>query len=594
MSGRIPQTFIDDLLARTDIVDLIDQRVKLKKAGKNYQACCPFHNEKSPSFTVSPDKQFYHCFGCGASGTVLGFLMEYDGLEFLDAIDELASLHSLEVPREGPGGSAPSSQQQAAAKAQRQDLYAQLGEISRFYQAQLRHSQAAINYLKGRGLSGEVVKRFNIGFVPDQWDSVKRQFAKDSHAEKQLIEGGMLIKADGGRVYDRFRDRIMFPIHDRRGRVIGFGGRVLGDDMPKYLNSPETPVFHKGRELYGLYEVRQTHRNPERVVVVEGYMDVVALAQFNIDYVVASLGTATTPEQLQLLFRTTREVICCYDGDRAGREAAWRALDNALPLLQDGRSLKFVFLPDGEDPDSLVRARGASGFSELLDNAQDFGDFLFERLAHDAMEGDAGQHELANQAAAAISRVPEGFTREGLITQLSRQLNWGENERRVRELFRRLQTSAPTAAPAISSSKKIKLTPIRRAIALVLQYPAVAATLDTQDVQEVAALPLPGIELLRQLLAQVQQQPDLTTAQLLEQWRGDKMANALTRLAMADNLFAGTQIAQELRDIFAVLIEEYLAKRIAMLQQKSQQGSLTAIEKQELMLLLSESKSSHH
>lgn len=594
MSGRIPQTFIDDLLARTDIVDLIDQRVKLKKAGKNYQACCPFHNEKSPSFTVSPDKQFYHCFGCGASGTVLGFLMEYDGLEFLDAIDELASLHSLEVPREGPGGSAPSSQQQAAAKAQRQDLYAQLGDISRFYQAQLRQSQAAINYLKGRGLSGEVVKRFNIGFVPDQWDGVKRQFAKDSHAENQLIEGGMLIKADGGRVYDRFRDRIMFPIHDRRGRVIGFGGRVLGDGMPKYLNSPETPVFHKGRELYGLYEVRQTHRNPERVVVVEGYMDVVALAQFDIDYVVASLGTATTPEQLQLLFRTTREVICCYDGDRAGREAAWRALDNALPLLQDGRSLKFVFLPDGEDPDSLVRARGASGFSELLDNAQDFGDFLFERLAHDAMEGDAGQHELANQAAAAISRVPEGFTREGLITQLSRQLNWGENERRVRELFSRLQTSAPIAAPATSSSKKIKLTPIRRAIALVLQYPAVAATLDTVDVQEVAALPLPGIELLRQLLTQVQQQPDLTTAQLLEQWRGDKMASALTRLAMAENLFAGTQIAQELRDIFAVLIEEYLAKRIAVLQQKSQQGGLTAIEKQELMLLLSESKSSHH
>jgi DNA primase len=349
MTGRIPQSFIDDLLARTDIVDLIDQRVKLKKAGKNYQACCPFHNEKSPSFTVSSDKQFYHCFGCGAHGTVLGFLMEYDGLEFLDAIDELAGMHGVTVPREN-GGSSLSPAQQAAAKAVRQDLYGQLKDISRFYQGQLRQSQDAISYLKGRGLSGEVVKHFGIGYVPDQWDGVKRQFARNPEAERQLIEGGMLLQSDNGRVYDRFRDRIMFPIHDRRGRVIGFGGRVLGDGTPKYLNSPETPVFHKGRELYGLYEVRQTHRNPDRILVVEGYMDVVALAQFGIDYAVASLGTSTTPDHLQLLFRTTREVICCYDGDRAGREAAWRALENALPLMQDGRSLKFVYASSAHRP----------------------------------------------------------------------------------------------------------------------------------------------------------------------------------------------------------------------------------------------------
>ncbi|WP_237711158.1 DNA primase [Oceanimonas sp. GK1] len=437
MAGRIPQQFIDDLLARTDIVDLIDQRVRLKKAGKNYQACCPFHNEKSPSFTVSPDKQFYHCFGCGAHGTALGFLMEYDGLEFLDAIDEMAAMHGLTVPRESTGGSSP--QQQAAARAERQDLYGLLNDISQFYQQQLRSASAAIDYLKGRGLSGEVVKRFGIGYVPDQWDSVKRRFGKNRDTERQLIDGGMLLQNDNGRVYDRFRDRIMFPIRDRRGRTIGFGGRVLGDGTPKYLNSPETPVFHKGRELYGLYEVRQAHRNPERILVVEGYMDVVALAQFGIDYAVASLGTSTTPDQLQLLYRTTREVICCYDGDRAGREAAWRALENALPLMQDGRSLRFVFLPDGEDPDSLVRTQGQQAFERLLDNAQDFGDFLFERLAQDSMGGDAGQHELAHKAAEAIMRVPEGFTREGLVTQLSRQLNWGENERRIKELFARLK-----------------------------------------------------------------------------------------------------------------------------------------------------------
>ncbi|MGO1246412.1 MAG: DNA primase [Oceanisphaera sp.] len=591
MSGRIPQSFIDDLLARTDIVDLIDQRVKLKKAGKNYQACCPFHNEKSPSFTVSHEKQFYHCFGCGAHGTVLGFLMEYDGLEFLDAIDELASMHGLTVPRENSKSSF-SPQQQAAARAVRQDLYAQLQDISRFYQTQLRQSQDAIQYLKGRGLSGEVVKRFNIGYVPEQWDSVKRQFAPNNDAEHQLIEGGMLIKSDNGRVYDRFRDRIMFPIHDRRGRVIGFGGRVLGDGTPKYLNSPETPVFHKGRELYGLYEVRQAHRNPERILIVEGYMDVVALAQFGIDYAVASLGTATTPEHLQLLFRTTREVICCYDGDRAGKEAAWRALENALPLLQDGRSLKFVFLPDGEDPDTRVRKLGTEAFTQELEQAQDFGDFLFERLGQNAMTGDAGQHELANKAAEAIMRVPEGFTREGLITQLSRQLNWGENERRVRDLFSRLQPSGSTSTPARPTNTKIKLTPIRRAIALVLQYPAAASNLP--DMPEFTELSMPGMDLLQGLLAQIQAQPSITTAQLLEHWRGHSSAKALARLAMADELFAGDNIEQELQDTFVVLINDYLESHIDMLQQKSKQGGLTPIETQELMLLLSESKANNN
>ncbi|MFH7566332.1 DNA primase [Oceanimonas smirnovii] len=587
MAGRIPQQFIDDLLARTDIVDLIDQRVRLKKAGKNYQACCPFHNEKSPSFTVSPDKQFYHCFGCGAHGTALGFLMEYDGLEFLDAIDEMASMHGLTVPRENAGGSSP--QQQAAARAERQDLYSLLNDINRFYQQQLRSAPAAIDYLKSRGLSGEVVKHFGIGYVPDRWDSVKRRYAKNRDTERQLIDGGMLLQNDNGRIYDRFRDRIMFPIRDRRGRTIGFGGRVLGDGTPKYLNSPETPVFHKGRELYGLYEVRQTHRNPERVLVVEGYMDVVALAQFGIDYAVASLGTSTTSDQLQLLYRTTREVICCYDGDRAGREAAWRALENALPLMQDGRSLRFVFLPDGEDPDSLVRTQGKPAFEQLLDNAQDFGDFLFERLAQDSMDGDAGQHELAHKAAEAIMRVPEGFTREGLITQLSRQLNWGENERRIKELFQRLKPAEKQENPAPGRPQKLKLTPLRRAIALVLQYPAAAARLPEMPALE--ELSLPGMELLLALLAMVRKQPNMSTAQVLEHWRGHASEAALSKLAMAENAFAGDNIEQELQDIFVVLINEYLAKRIELLQQKSStREGLTPAEKQELVLLLTESK----
>ena len=354
MAGRIPQSFIDDLLVRTDIVELIDSRVRLKKAGKNYQACCPFHNEKSPSFTVSQEKQFYHCFGCGAHGNAIGFVMEYDGLEFPDAIEELASMQGMQVPREQSiGGSANS--QPAVSK----DLFELMNQIARFYESNLKSAPHAVEYLKGRGLTGEVVKRFNIGYAPSDWDQVRRRFGASRDHEQLLISGGMLITRDNGPgSYDRFRDRIMFPIRDKRGRVIGFGGRVLGDGTPKYLNSPETPIFHKGRELFGLYEVKQAHKDPRRILVVEGYMDVVALGQYDIDYAVAALGTATTSDHIHTLFRTTAEVVCCYDGDNAGREAAWRALDNALSHLQDGRELKFVFLPDGEDPDSLVRQIG--------------------------------------------------------------------------------------------------------------------------------------------------------------------------------------------------------------------------------------------
>ncbi|MCR6553348.1 DNA primase, partial [Aeromonas sp. CPF2-S1] len=470
MAGRIPQSFIDDLLVRTDIVELIDSRVRLKKAGKNYQACCPFHNEKSPSFTVSQEKQFYHCFGCGAHGNAIGFIMEYDGLEFPDAIEELASMQGMQVPREQSiGGSANS--QPAVSK----DLFELMNQIARFYESNLKSAPHAVEYLKGRGLTGEVVKRFNIGYAPSDWDQVRRRFGTSRDHEQLLISGGMLITRDNGPgSYDRFRDRIMFPIRDKRGRVIGFGGRVLGDGTPKYLNSPETPIFHKGRELFGLYEVKQAHKDPRRILVVEGYMDVVALGQYDIDYAVAALGTATTSDHIHTLFRTTAEVVCCYDGDNAGREAAWRALDNALPHLQDGRELKFVFLPDGEDPDSLVRQIGKEGFEALLDEAQPFADFMFQRLRRDAiLLGEAGKHEIAHEAAELIRRVPEGFTREGLITRLSSMMRWGENKQRIAELFAR--NTQPKAE--VNKPKAIKLTPLRRALALMVQYPAVAAKL---------------------------------------------------------------------------------------------------------------------
>jgi len=377
MAGRIPQHFIDDLLTRIDIVEVIDHRVPLKKAGHEYKACCPFHGEKTPSFTVSQVKQFYHCFGCGEHGNAISFLMDYEHMDFVEAIEALAHGAGIEVPREAGTDQAPQSSNQAA--------YDLLEQTAQYYQQQLRdhaEAQRAVDYLKERGLTGEVAARFGIGFAPPGWDNLTRALGNDKKIQQELLNTGLVIERnDSSGIYDRFRDRIQFPIHDRRGRTIGFGGRVINkDDTPKYLNSPETPVFHKGRELYGLYEARKAMRKLVRILVVEGYMDVVALAQFDINYAVATLGTATTHDHLETLFRTVPEIIFCFDGDRAGRQAAWRALENTLPVLRDGRAARFLFLPDGEDPDSQVRKTGKTGFEAAMDQATHLSDFFFDQL----------------------------------------------------------------------------------------------------------------------------------------------------------------------------------------------------------------------
>src|SRR5258706_14194950 len=343
MAGRIPQSFVDELISRADIVELINTRVPLKKAGREYRACCPFHDEKTPSFWVSPDKQFFHCFGCGAHGTALGFLMQYDQLPFPEAVEELAGRMGLEVPREG--GAAPKN-------TQSEELVELLGRVAGYYEESLAGNERARNYARGRGLDSETAARFRIGYAPDAWNEVLRRFGATPESRERLLQTGLIIARDTPRAgsepwYDRFRDRLMFPIRDQRGRVIGFGGRVLDQGEPKYLNSPETPLFHKGRELYGLYEARQQLRNIERLLVVEGYMDVVRLAQAGIHYAVATLGTATTPEHLNRMLRVTSSVVFCFDGDRAGRQAAWRALEMCLPEAKQGRQLKFLFLPDG-------------------------------------------------------------------------------------------------------------------------------------------------------------------------------------------------------------------------------------------------------
>ena len=371
MAGLIPQDFIDDLIARADIVEVVGRRVQLKKAGREFKACCPFHDEKTPSFTVSPGKGFYHCFGCGAHGTAIGFLMEYDHMSFVEAIESLAHTMGLEVPRD-----------ESDKPARRYDeLFSLLDSVARYWQSCLKDAQAAIDYVKNRGIDGATAKRFGIGYAPDGWSNVLDKFGKSPEAIERLLATGLIIRKDNGQHYDRFRDRIMFPIRDSRGRTIGFGGRTLGDGEPKYLNSPETVLFHKGRELYGLYEARQALRQIDQLVVVEGYMDVVALSRHGIDFSVATLGTATTGEHLNQLFRLTEHVCFAFDGDRAGRKAAWRALENALPQIREGRQVRFVFLPDGHDPDSFVNEKGTDAFMSLLDDGMALSDFLIHELA---------------------------------------------------------------------------------------------------------------------------------------------------------------------------------------------------------------------
>ncbi|MDT8880259.1 DNA primase [Halomonas saccharevitans] len=438
MSGQIPQRFIDDLLARVDVVEVVGERVKLKKAGRNHSGLCPFHQEKSPSFTVSADKQFYHCFGCGAHGNALRFLMEYDKLRFPEAVEQLAGRLGMEVPREG------ADDPRAQARERKRKEGVNLLELSAsFFRERLKmpEGENARRYLADRGLSPEVQQTFGIGCAPAGWEALKRHLGERGIADSVQIEYGLLVHhEDSGRTYDRFRDRVMFPIRDIRGRTIAFGGRVLGDAKPKYLNSPETPVFHKGRELYGLYEARQANSRLERVVIVEGYMDVVALAQFGIRNAVATLGTSTSEEHLSRLFRMVGEVVFCFDGDRAGRQAATRALETVLPQMIDGRQARFMFLPEGEDPDTLVRREGAEAFEDRITCASPLSEFLFDHAAEGRdLATIEARERFASQVLAAIGKLPEGVLKSLLLGELSRRT--GVDQSRFEALV------APAEAP---------------------------------------------------------------------------------------------------------------------------------------------------
>ncbi|EGQ8299987.1 DNA primase [Vibrio parahaemolyticus] len=581
MAGHIPRSFIDDLLARLDIVDIIDARVKLKKKGKNYGACCPFHNEKTPSFSVSQEKQFYHCFGCGAHGNAIDFMMEFERLEFVEAIEELASYLGLDVPREQrSGGGGQFNSGPKASSSEKRSLYDLMGSIAQFYRNQLKQpsSKVAIEYLKDRGLSGEIVQKFGIGYVADEWDLVRKNFGQNKDNQDMLVTGGMLIENDKGNRYDRFRGRIMFPIRDRRGRVIGFGGRVLGEGTPKYLNSPETPIFHKGKELYGLYEVLQAHREPAQILVVEGYMDVVALAQYGVDYSVASLGTSTTGDHIQMLFRQTNTVVCCYDGDRAGKEAAWRALENALQFLKTGNTLKFLFLPDGEDPDSYVRKYGKAAFEQQIEQATPLSSYLFDNLIelHQINLGNnEGKSALRAYASALIDKIPDPYFQELLEKLLDERTGF---DNRLRQPRKKISETRP------QPHKEIKRTPMREVIALLIQNPSYAQMVP--DLSSVRDLSIPGLSLFADVLDKCQAHPHINTGQLLEHWRNSQNEALLSRLASWDIPLDEDNQEEIFLDSLDKIIAQCVEKQIENLQAKARSVGLSAEEKRELLALM--------
>jgi DNA primase len=590
VSGRIPQHFIDELIARADLVELIGSRVPLKKQGKEYKACCPFHGEKTPSFTVVPEKQFYHCFGCGAHGTALGFLMDHDHLSFVEAIEELASRVGLEVPRE---------ENQSARPAPSDALYSLLERTAELFRHELRNSERARDYFKSRGVTGETASRFGLGFAPDAWDTVLNAFGAGELDRQRLHQVGLIIERErkpgatgSSGHYDRFRDRVMFPIRDARGRTIGFGGRVLDKGEPKYLNSPETELFHKGRELYGLYEARQASRTLTQLLVVEGYMDVVRLHQAGITYAVATLGTATTPDHLQRIFRICNELVFCFDGDRAGRAAAWRALENSLSQVREGRQIRFLFLPDGHDPDSLVGEEGREAFEGRLKQALPLSEYFMSHLCSqvDTRTVD-GRARLAELARPLLERIPTGVYRELLADEVAKVVRLDpdrllaltgiakESESQPAE---RHASSTRPAAPAVAAGRR---NLVRQSVHLLVHYPKIADTV--RATAELAAVDKPGIPLLIELIQELQRDPCGTTGALLERWRGRPDVGHLAKLAALEcHIPDEAGAARELLGALGQLIDEGVVQRREQLLSKHGSVGLTDAEKAELQGLL--------
>lgn len=584
MRGLIPDSFIDELLARVDIVDVIERRVPLKKAGREWTACCPFHNERTPSFYVSPAKQFFHCFGCGAHGSAVKFLMDYERLEFPDAVEELAQTVGLTVPREGGRDERP--------REDKTDLYALLDAAASWYEGELPRSADAQAYCGKRGLDAETIKRFRLGWAPAGYDGVIKALGNSPRRMELLNEAGMVASSERGSKYDRFRERLMFPILDRRGRVIAFGGRVIQksgegspvldpraqdarkSEGPKYLNSPETPLFHKGRELFALWQVKQANANLQRIVVVEGYMDVIALHQAGLPIAVATLGTATTPEHTEVLFRAAPDVVFCFDGDRAGRAAAWKALESALPRLRDGRQAYFLFLPDGEDPDTLVRKEGKEGFEKRIREAMPLSDYFFNELSHDVdMASLDGRARLAERARPLIAKLPDGAFRDLMGQELEK-----------RSGARALLQADPAVHRAVQRPVAVQRSLVRSAISLLLAQPGMADQVERP--YRFLRLDKPGVELLAELLDLARARPGINSAMLVEHFAERPEYPSLQKLMAA--MAVGEPEAQrsEFFDALARMEDQACTQRRDALTAKSREGRLDSAEKAELRELL--------
>jgi len=633
MAGLIAQSFIDDLLNRSDIVEVVSSRVQLKKSGKNYTACCPFHQEKTPSFTVSQEKQFYYCFGCGAGGNALGFIMDHDHLEFPEAVEELASRAGVEVEREASSGGPRQPRQPANSP-----LYDLLSAASDYYRGALRnHPQrdAAVNYLKQRGVSGIIARDFALGFAPPGWDNLSKQLGGDNLQQQALIEAGLLVEnAETKRRYDRFRDRIMFPIHDSRGRIVGFGGRVLGDDKPKYLNSPETAVFHKGQELYGLYEARKHNRQLSEIIVVEGYMDVIALAQQGLRNAVATLGTATSEEHIKRLFRVVPNILFCFDGDNAGRKAAWRALEATLGNLKDGLQARFLFVPEGEDPDSLIRSEGLEAFqARIAQQAVPLTAYFFTHLSEtinlDSLEGKA---HLATLAAPLLERIPGVNLRALMQQKLARITDLpitSSNEQQpattnlhsapqlpqeptystafdpaeisgysehsqplvAQPYSRQRYTSTDKVGPARQSTraKTAVETPHLAALRTLLHHPYLAHKVDSAN--KLAAEDDLYAQLLVSLLEALQKSPELSPLQLITRWHGTEQGHLLRALAEKEWLIDADNLEQQFIDTITRLAVRQRERHIEQLLNKARSDELTDEEKKHLRTLLAQHNS---
>jgi len=574
MSGRIPREFIDELLVRVDIVDLIDSHVPLKKTGTNYVARCPFHAEKTPSFSVNPKKQFFYCFGCGAGGNAISFLMDFNHLNFVEAVEDLASFVGVDVPRE-------LALSQSGQKQKTDDLgglHQVMEDVAAFYVEQLRiHSQGknAVDYLKARGVSGQVARDFMLGYAPDEWTALADRFN-----QKLLLEAGLLVSNESGRVYDRFRGRIMFPIRDRRARIVGFGGRVLDDSLPKYLNSPETSLFHKSREVYGLYELLKKNSKPERILIVEGYMDVIALAQFGINYAVAALGTAASQAHFDLLFRFSSELIFCFDGDKAGRQAAWRAMEPAFSSLRDGRLIRIMLLPQNQDPDSLIRLEGVDKFSERMRTAATLSDYFFGHLAEELnlseMEGRA---QLIGKARPYLEKLPEGVFREMMFARLKQLSGFAALD---------VLANESTLRPTKESKKRQehgRLSSARVAIALLIQNPRLAEVVEQRKI-DWRGLEFPGIDLFKGALHMILDKKPANAAVLVEFYRGAAEEKLVKTLASLDLLVPDEGVEAEFCGALDQLLKQARDVGIDRLLAKQEAKGLDAQEKEVLLKML--------